>query len=286
MKIILSYRAAPRIRTWETASMAADAFRFLGHEVHEYCKLYESDEWPHKADLSEHYNLSLFFECNDPSPQYLEMRLVNADCRVGCFYDTSYYPQQQLSLIEHLNLDYTFFANPHYVGRMPRTHWLPYAAGIQHIRNPAGAKLYDVALVGSPRKERKAIIKKLQKAGIDAHLISGVFKEDYVHALASARIVVNENPPAGRGLLNMRCAEAPAAGALLLNNSGDYTERMFEVGKHCFVYEDLDSLVEMCRTLLKDDAWKTYALAGHDHIITKHTYIQRAKEILEVIHAN
>ena len=102
--------------------MLARAFRRLGHDVFEYAKMYERDEWlpykegqelqapivPHTSLLSGNYELHIYCEMNDPDPQYEWLRDVNAAQRVGWFFDTSYYPQHILGIARHFRFDKVF----------------------------------------------------------------------------------------------------------------------------------------------------------------------------------
>jgi hypothetical protein len=163
---------------------------------------------------------------------------------------------------------------------------LPYAADAEyHFRPVSFPKKYDVALVGSDRPERRKLIDALQKAGIRAELISGVFKKQYIDALASARIVINENPDAGRGLLNMRFFETLAVGSLLINNMGDGAELTGMMpGIHYLEYKDVDDLINKCRYYLSEHSERIkMSMVGQNACKLDHTYKSRAQEILDVL---
>lgn len=310
-KILISYRVAPRIRTWETGSMVARAFRALGHEVDEYAKEYQAGRWlcktPFGLDLllepslllpdtklsfipenvfMREYDLVLNMECNDPDPQYFELIGVKAKKRAVYHFDTSYYMDVASHHISQYHPDHVFYANSKLVWNTKNTSWLPYAADSKlHVRSPSHAKLYDVALVGSDRPDRRRLIAILQEAGIDARLISDVFKEDYVEALASAKIVLNQNPSDGSGLLNMRYFETLAAGSMLLNNAGDGDELTGLIpGIHFVRYASEADLVEKAIYYIRDHAERIkVSCAGHQAFLEGHTYEHRAQEIMDVI---
>jgi hypothetical protein len=235
MNILVAYRGAPRIRGWETGAMVADAFRDLSHEVDEYGFVYETKESINSPTYhpEKHYDLVLIMEHNDPDPQPFE--LVNQPCdrRVYWTFDISYKTRFELSNIARFQPDHVFCAN-YYLCPMIvhflniETTFLPYAACLKrHFRDIDPAiKKYDITLVGTERPDRLSLVETLQKAGLDARLISDVFKEDYITAMAESRVVINQNPPEGRGLMNMRQFEAPAAGALLLTSAGDGLEQI------------------------------------------------------------
>ncbi len=296
MKILISYRAAPRIRGWETGALVAEAFRALGHEVSEYARMYETQEWVHCADISTPYDLAIYMECNDPDPQYLELKYVNAKKQVAYFFDISYYPDTVFNTLRYFKFDHIFCANPIFVDLLNTrvtddiySTYLPYAACSRFIRSVEYDLTYgyqrpiDVALVGSDRPERRDLINTLQLAGIKAQLISDVFKEKYIDALASAKIIINQNPKEGRGLLNMRFWEAQAAGALLLTEAEDLRaneEKSLRLPVYTG-YTSTQDAIKMCKFYLDNlgDLKETASL-NQAYIIYNHLYVDRAKKIL------
>ncbi len=296
MKILISYRAAPRIRKFETGCLVASAFRRLGHDVDEYARVYETWDWlpmnkegihPERVFEFE-YDFMLNLECNDQENQYHEISdPLLAKKRAVWHYDTSYYVSTALSHIAAYKPDHVFFANADYRKYgVANSSWLPYAADPRFLRGLDHAKMIDVGLVGSDRPARRKLIAALKKQNIDAQLISGVFQEKYIDALASCRIVINENPPEGRGLLNMRFTETMAAGSVLLNNDGDGHVLMdgLSEGIHFLVYRDIDDLVGKCKYLLNDPVERIeMAKRAQDIVEELHMYDHRAQEILDVL---
>lgn len=284
MRILVSYRGAPRIRGWETGAMVAEAFRRLGHEVHEYARIYETQDWVQNGTLPESYDLILNMECNDPEPQYFELTKIGAKKRAVWHFDTSYYVDQALTHISQYAPDHVFFANSKFREfGWDNTSWLPYAADPRFIRPLSHEKTIDVGLVGSDRPERRTLIDFLEKHGIKAQLISGVFTDDYIDALASCRIVINENPKQGKGLLNMRTFEAPAAGALLLSGDIDHIGEVLSPLESA-AYGHMVGAVHACEALLSDPvALIKKSQRGQRRIESDHMYDHRAQEILDVL---
>lgn len=309
MKILVSYRVAPRIRGWETGSMVAAAFRRLGHDVDEYAREYESNKWlcrgyedqemifpyndcpwkeiiewtPDRVHATE-YDLVLNMECNDPEPQYFELTQVKTEKRAVWHFDTSYYQITAFNHITNYEPDHVFFANDNFRDyHFKNSSWLPYAADPRFFRPLDTEKTIDVGLVGSDRPERRRLIDFLEKNGVRAQLISGVFKEDYIDALASCRIVINENPPAGTGLLNMRTFEASAAGTALLS-SDECCNAVLIPGSETLIYTNAVSAVDHCRVLLSDPVGLIeMSKRGQGTIRERHMYDHRAQEILDVL---
>lgn len=289
MNVLVSYRGAQRIRGWETGSMVANAFRRLGHFVDEYGEVYETGEsiTSSSYDPYKHYDLVLICEHNDGAQQ--PFNLIGQPCnkRVYWTFDISYKVGHELSVIKNFCPDHIFNAN-YYLCPVTQdllgisTTFLPYAADInKHFRNlDEIEKKYDVTLVGTSRPDREKLIEAIRAEGLDARLISGVFKDEYVDALASSRIVINQNPPEGRGLMNMRQFEAPAAGALLLTVQGDGVE---QIKLPCMTYLPGQEAKAAKRLVPWSFDLETIRDAGHGYVLTYHTYDNRAKEILATL---
>ncbi len=288
MRILVSYRGAPRIRGWETGAMVARAFRRLGHDVSEYAKVYERGEWVEPcANTGESYDLHVYMEMNDSEPQYLELSGIDADQRVAWFFDVSYNPPFYKQLADAMEFDWVFSANPLYgVNHFGRScSFLPYAADPElHFREISGSYAATAALVGTERPERRRLIDAVDRLAGGALLISDVFKEDYVNALAASSITINENPPAGRGLLNMRTFEAPAAGSILLCQEGDYIDRCLTPGIDVLTYRDAAELVGQCQNVQQNPQdFEDMRRRCQERVMEDHTYDCRAQEILDLL---
>ncbi len=287
MNILISYRGSPNIRNWECGAFIANAFRELGHEVDEYGTVYKEGGWisEHRFDvLQKEYSLFLWTEMNDDDRIYGELKLVNAKKRCGWFFDIAMYPEFCQWLSREMKLDHVFIANMRYLDLFKNSSFFPYAAAPEFFRPLTWPKKYDVALVGSDRPERQNLICRLKEAGVDAHLISGVFKEDYIDALASSKIIINDIAGGGYGLLSMRSWESPAAGALTIFEDDTALDGQFYPGVDCLIYSDIQDLIEKCKSLLKDESYlNKIRIAGQAAIQQRHTYLHRAKEILNVL---
>lgn len=287
--------------------MVARAFRHLGHEVAEYAKMYESNWWVAPSNILNNgvsttidatcggyefvepymrgeFDLHVYMEMNDPEPQYTNLREVRAEKRVGWFFDISYCPDPTLRLCDHMQFDHVFCANPDFLPRFAQpASFLPYAADSKlHVRDIADEHPIFYGLVGSKRGDRKKLVSTLQKVGVRAELISDVFKTDYVDTLARCAVSINQNPPEGRGLLNMRTFEAPAAGSVLLCQDDDHIDEVFLPGVECITYQDTGSLVSICQNFGTRD-FINMRKAGQERVLNHHLYEHRAQEILDVM---
>lgn len=284
MKILISYRGAPRIRGWETGAMLADAFVKLGHQVDEYAKIYEKPEWVQDRTplFLKEYDLHIFMECNDGDPQYVELKNINAKKRVAWLFDIEMMPKFYSQLVSHMEFDYCYLANPSFIDTLScPTGYLPYAADERFRRRLDNTKVRDVCLIGSDRPERRKLIRSLQKDNINAELISDLFKDDYINALASSKIVINDPAGGGGNLISMRLFEAMAAGSYLVQYDLDQLRQVAEPGICCATFNSPESLLENIQLVLKDsNIYERTRASGQFWIMSYHTYINRAKEIL------
>jgi hypothetical protein len=288
LNILISYRGAPLIRGWETGAMIANACRDLGHVVDEYGTIYQTQDYINNFNLpiSKNYDLFIYCEMNDPEPQYLALKNINAKKKVGWFFDSEMIGDKYKNLIDYFKFDYVFLANPDTVNYFynlgyQNIGFLPYAADdTLHYRPVSFPKKYDFALVGSDRPERQKFISDLQSEGLNAHLISGVFREEYIDTLAASKVVINDEAGGGQSLRSMRYYEARCAGAVLLTPGISMTKTdKFDLG--VFTYENFDDLVRLCRSSLQSNL-EGVAQLGQNSVLKHDTYINRAKRILEV----
>lgn len=241
--------------------MAVKALRALGHEAYPYAKYYQQHRWVEgRPALDQHdWDLILFMECNDGDPQYPELRITRARKTACWLFDTSYHQDRYRGLVNYFGFDHLFLANPltiqeYKVWGYKNVHYLPYACDRElHGRSVEHPKTRDVVLVGSIRDDRIALARDLSRHGVYLELVHGVFREAYIDALASARIVVNQNPTQGRGLLNMRFFEAQAAGCYVLTEKEDYdvnVEAGMRHGALMGYYSSVPELAEKCKEAL------------------------------------
>lgn len=295
MKILVAYRGIPQSKGWATGDMVVKAFRDLGHEVFPYARYYGTHDWvEERPALDCHvWDLILYMECNDGEPQYPELRIVRA-CMIACWlFDTSYYSDQCRHFVNYFRFDHVFLANPltrqqYVIWDYDNVHYLPYACDPDlHGRPLEHPKTRDVVLVGSIRDDRVALADALDKHGVKLELISDVFREDYIDALASAKIVINQNPKAGRGLLNMRWFEAAAAGSIILGEREDLSVNDIWCFGNIHSYSSVDGLAEICGTILENTKTQDFLReATYKNISDLHTYKHRCQEIMDKVFPN
>jgi len=297
MRILVSYRGIPQSPGWSTGDMVVKAFRALGHKVFPYAKYYQENRWVDERPPLDRYDwdLILVLECNDGEPQYPELRITRARKKACWLFDTSYHEDRYTLFAKYFGFDYHFLANPltvqeYKVWEFSNVHYLPYACDRDlHGRSLERPKTRDVVLVGSIRDDRLKLARELSILGVDLELIGDVFREDYIDALASAKIVVNQNPMEGRGLLNMRFWEAQAAGAYVLTEREDLSLNA-EFITPCIAgsYKGPRDLASQCNSLLCEQDLNqimTNALihSSQKYAFEHHTYQNRCETILDTI---
>lgn len=292
MKILVSYRGIPQSPGWATGDFVVKALRALGHEVYPYAKYYQKNTWVNQDPqfgLDKHeWDLILYMECNDGDRQYHELALARARKTVCWLFDTSYYHDRCKSIVDYFRFDHIFLANPltireYKVWNYPDVHYLPYACDPELHGRKETPKTCDVALVGSIRDDRVKLQKELAKHNIKLELIGGVFREAYIDALASARIVVNQNPLEGRGLLNMRFWEATAAGAWIITEKSDLdVNPAIEMAPNNS-YESIEDLARKCHQCLHECPKPLEWLVLQNEFLREHSYQKRCQQLLQTV---
>lgn len=288
MRILVSYRGIPQSPGWATGDMVVKAFQELGHEVYPYAKYYQKNDWVEGRPLLDEkdWDLILFMECNDGDPQYPELKITRARKTACWLFDSSYHADRYKKLVDYFRFDHLFLANPitiqeYKVWGYENVTYLPYACdGELHGRSLQRPKTRDVVLVGSIRDDRRNLALELARLGIELELVGDVFREDYIDALASAKIIINQNPTAGRGLLNMRFWETPAAGSFVLTEEADYSQQPINL-RNGYPYNGTEELAGACQKLLADEETLTTLTAiCQRNVLTNHTYKSRCEAIL------
>lgn len=308
MKILVSYRGIPQSPGWATGDMAVKALRAMGHFAVPYARNYKEETWVEQRDEEwtqenklqevsrQEWDLVLFMECNDDEAQYTELKGIRARKKACWLFDTSYYPDQCEGLARWFAFDHIFLANPltldYYRAKgLDNTNYLPYACDrelhyrpLEHALSPGEKRKHECALVGSIRADRVELVEHMKAHGVDLTLIGNVFREDYVDALASAAIIINQNPEAGRGLLNMRWFEAPAAGALVLGEWADLDANVGVLDGWFLGHHSVASMINYIEHLLSSPTELAIARqGGQNHILGHHTYEHRCQTILDTM---
>lgn len=164
------------------------------------------------------------------------------------------------------------------------------AADIFNRARPLAERKWDIAFVGNTSEgvynRRRAILKAVRKAfdgRADITLYAKVYVEKLAALYGNAKIVLNCAADHLR-TLNMRLFEGMGCGALVLTDVVDGQEQLFEDGKHYVVYRDTEDLIAKLDYYLDhpQDAQRI-AAEGRRHLLSRHTYEHRARELCAII---
>ena len=170
-------------------------------------------------------------------------------------------------------------------------YWLPLAVTPGYARVITAKCNSDLAFVGYVRDtQRAAALEYLLKHNVTINAQSGIFPP-YANAVyATARAALNIPTLYGDVVcydVNMRVFEAPACGALLLTNSlPELAELGFMAGVNCLTYNDLQGVldaVQWLRDAANAQAIQRIKAAGRAWVLAKHTYAERARQVLRYI---
>ena len=183
----------------------------------------------------------------------------------SCYYST-----------EHIDLFKEHFLKTMAIGLKPR---------VDIEKKVAVMKKYDVAFIGHlPNEERINLIDRLFKEFPEFYY-GNVFFEEANAIYNKSKIVLNH---CISNEANMRLFEATLSGALVLSNKPNTADELGYIdGVNIAFYKDADEMVAKAKYYIEheDDA-KKIAYAGMLHTLNNHSYLHRAKRIMEVVNAD
>ncbi len=184
--------------------------------------------------------------------------------------------------------DQVFFAQTyrmrqaHAYGRT-NVHWLPFAADEEFHRNAHVERDIDIGYVGSITGQKKRYFADLEKGGLavttnDRYLSYGEIGEFYSRCKVVYNILARRD-------MNVRTFEAPAAGAVVVNQRwiDEGVHDIFKEGESMLFHSFRDA-PDVIRAILADDAERDRIGANGERIVMEaHTYRHRAERILEIM---
>ena len=163
-----------------------------------------------------------------------------------------------------------------------RVYWLPHAGEPTCYKPESIVKKYDVCFVGYlPTEERIVLLDRLFKE-FPNFWYGQRFFEEASHIYSMSKIAFNCSVA---DEANMRAFEIPLSGTLLLT---DYSRELVELGfkdnVNVVFYSDEKEMVDKVRFFLKEDVVREkIAKAGYELVLKQHTYLDRAKKIMEIV---
>jgi hypothetical protein len=121
------------------------------------------------------------------------------------------------------------------------------------------------------------------RRALEPHPLFGI---QMYRALASAAIGLNRHIDiAGPYANNLRLYETTGVGVLLITDEKQNISELFAPGEEIVTYRDDDELVEKVRYYLEHPGERErIARAGQERTLRDHTYLDRMKELLHIIH--
>lgn len=162
--------------------------------------------------------------------------------------------------------------------------WLPVACDPDIHKKIDTQKIYDIGFVGTEGKKspRKVLLERLRKKYPASFLGTAPYTE--IGAIYSkSRIGFNYSI---NNDVNMRMFEVLSCGAMLLTNriKNNGFDEIFEDRKNVVVYRNPRELFKLAEYYLSHDKeGGGIAACGYELVMAKHTYLHRAKLLLEKI---
>lgn len=111
-----------------------------------------------------------------------------------------------------------------------------------------------------------------------------VIGEDMVNAINSYKIHFNRNMADD---INYRTFETLGCKTFLLTNYTENLDKLFDIGNDLVTYESKNDLIEKINYYLNnDDERNRISENGYNNVINNHTFVNRAKDILDIIKNN
>lgn len=164
-----------------------------------------------------------------------------------------------------------------------RISWIPCAYNKRWITPspiPWAEREYDVCLVGRLDSVRKALLERLEDAGLKIFAAVGLVFEDYAAAYHNARMGLVQTV---RRTVPMRVFETPALGVLALSPVYPEYEALGVCGYLPFIEVYPDTLIASAQAALDSPTMATRLIDQGLHWSEQHSWQARAKTILEII---
>jgi spore maturation protein CgeB len=148
-------------------------------------------------------------------------------------------------------------------------------------------RIYDVGFVGqvgSSYPERVRLLAALEQKYRLNDYRQKYYRADMARVYSQSKIVVNISH--SNAIIPMRFFEAPAAGAMLLTQASATNGQgeLLHDGSEYVSFSDVeDALDKVAHYLAHPQARAQIAKAGQEAVLAKHTYAQRAAQLLQTV---
>lgn len=193
--------------------------------------------------------------------------------------------QEHINLCRILRIDVLLNSTEGYLkyfdNEVKGIYWFPNAYPDDLIYPLDIEKTIDVGFCGNILNRGK-VINSLDKYGIKKDIF--IIGDDMVRAINSYKIHLNCNISDD---INYRTFETTGCKTLLLTNYTPNLEKLFEIGKEVVIYNDLIDLDNKVKYYLENVSERNIiAESGYNRAKKEHTYLHRAKKIIDIINEN
>ncbi|KKM71531.1 hypothetical protein LCGC14_1429680 [marine sediment metagenome] len=273
MKILLTFE--DRVRADSTGVYFKKAFSKLGDVMHCY-----NEDLQHINPK----NYDIFIKIDDG----LETHRFPKEFHPSVYYviDTHIHPDWRLKLAKEAEFDYIFCAQKpgsELAWDSKNVMWLPLACDPDtHFAYNRNSKLYDICFIGNTQPAWQGRrVERLDKlfASIPNFYYGNKFFKDVTEIYADSKLVFNS---AYSNDINMRVFEAMCSGTALLTDAQDW-QGLFEPNKHLIEYSSDEEMIDRALFHVKHEDRIEIAKTAQREVMSKHTYLDRCKTILEKV---
>lgn len=195
--------------------------------------------------------------------------------------DSHCVPNQHQNLVKDLGVDVVLHSVYGHEKLFPNTKnfWFPNAYPddlISPIENID--KIYDIGFCGNinNRHSYLNLIEQNFKLKKDIFVIG----DDMVKSINQYKIHFNRNISDD---INYRTFETLGCKTFLITNETSGLKHLFDIGNNIITYTDKNFLDVIRYYLNNDDEREKITELGYNHVKNNHTYVQRAKKLIEII---
>jgi hypothetical protein len=223
----------------------------------------------------------------DPTGAFFPRGWESMECPTAVYLVDVHRSFQLRALIAPF-FDYIFIAQRDYLDQFHQSgftnvYWLPLACDPKVHGKRNREISWDIGFVGninsSTRARRLKLLDKYYRLNdyrkyYSANEISEIYSQ--------SKIVFNSSIG---GDLNMRVFEGMASGAMLVTDKiANGQAELFKNGIHFVEYSDETELLDLVAFYLENELERDeISKAGHDLVLSRHTYVDRCRDILETI---
>lgn len=143
-------------------------------------------------------------------------------------------------------------------------------------------KTFDLGFCGNKLNRANWLAELQNKLGLK--LDEFVIGNDMVKAINSYKIHFNRNIADD---LNYRTFETLGCKTVLFTNFTENLDKLFTIGEHLIVFDTIDDFITKYNELIGDsEKMNQISEAGYKHVKENHTFVNRAKRLVEIIKEN